>query len=414
MVELRTLAGSWREALPEAIAERVLATGAEETPPRATHVLYWMRAAPRGHDNPALDAAIAAAERLSLPTYVFHGLSPQPLFASPRRLDFALDAAREVARELAARGIPYALHVVRRGEKTRPLGALLRSAALLVTEAAPLEPERTWVAAFAQQPVPLWCVDASSVVPLSCCPRPSLARHRYRDASREERLARLLRPWRALAPRGAYSTPRWPFEPFDPGTLDRSALHAECELPCGEQRVFAGGATSGYTRWNEWKAQGLRAWPSERLDPSATVGAEFAALLDAGHLSPFRLARDAALQGNAGARRWLADHVLRADHAAALGSRLEPSRSEIAPASIRIPELLQERGVLPRAALLGWRRSLLKQVSAPAAEACIAAAFRRYATTGPSPRLLAELRTWRKRAETVEIPARIDERAPSP
>jgi hypothetical protein len=191
-------------------------------------------------------------------------------------------------------------------------------------------------------------------------------------------------------------------------------LHAECELPCGELRVFAGGATSGYARWNEWKTQGLRAWPSERLDPRATAGAELALLLDAGHLSPFRVARDAALPGNAGARRWLADHVLRADHAAALGSRLEPSRSEIGLASIRIPELLQERGLLPRAALLGWRRSLLQQLSAPAAEACIAAAFRRYATTGPSPRLLAELRTWRTRTETVEIPARIDERAPSP
>src|SRR5262245_50666435 len=121
MAELRPLESSWRDALPEAIAERVRSAGGSATPPRATHVLLWMRAAPRGHDHPALDAAIHAAEHLGLPAYVFHGLSPRPALASPRRLDFALDAAHDAARELASRGIPYAAHVVTRGERARPL-----------------------------------------------------------------------------------------------------------------------------------------------------------------------------------------------------------------------------------------------------------------------------------------------------
>ncbi|MBK9385741.1 MAG: deoxyribodipyrimidine photo-lyase [Planctomycetes bacterium] len=141
MAELRELAKDWRDALPDSLVERIAALGtAGSTPARATHVIYWMRAAPRGHENPALDAAIAAAEHLGLPTYVFHGLSPQPLLASPRRLDFALDAARDVSNELAARGIPYAVHVVRRGDKARPLASLLRGAALLVTELARSSP----------------------------------------------------------------------------------------------------------------------------------------------------------------------------------------------------------------------------------------------------------------------------------
>jgi hypothetical protein len=415
VAELRELSLRWRNALPEALAERVFEVGsAAEISARATHVLYWMRAAPRGHENPALDAAIAAAEHLGLPAYVFHGLSPQPLLASPRRLDFALDAAGDVARELQARGVPYAVHVVRRAEKTRPLAALLRGAALLVTELAPLEPERSWVASLAAQGTPLWCVDGASVIPIACAPRAPLALHRYREQTREERLARLLRPWRNVAPRAPYAAPRWPFEPTELATSSRAALHAECALLGRETATSAGGASAGYGLWSTWKLQGLRAWPAERCDPSALEGARLAQLLDAGHLSPRRLARDAALAGNAGAKRWLLDHAVRGDHAAALGERLEPSRNAIELQGVKIPETLRDHGVLPRAARWAWLRALLRQLEPAAAEALVAAALARFATSGPSPRELAEIRAWRSRRSAVEIEPGLAEEAPAP
>jgi hypothetical protein len=37
-------------------------------------VLYWMHHAVRGHENPALDAALALGNELDLPALVYQGL----------------------------------------------------------------------------------------------------------------------------------------------------------------------------------------------------------------------------------------------------------------------------------------------------------------------------------------------------
>ncbi|MBK9385742.1 MAG: hypothetical protein IPN34_13110 [Planctomycetes bacterium] len=224
----------------------------------------------------------------------------------------------------------------------------------------------------------------------------------------------MLRPWRDLAPRAPIAPPRWPFEPTDLAPSSRAALHAECALLGRETATAAGGATAGYALWSTWKLSGLRAWPQERRDPSALDGERLAQLLDAGHLSPRKLARDAALAGNAGAKRWLLDHTVRGDQAAALGERLEPSRSAIDLQGVKIPETLRDHGVLPRAARWIWLRSLLRQLAPAAAEALVASALARFATSGPSPRELAEIRAWRSRRSAVEIEPGLAEGAPAP
>ena len=66
--------------LPESVAERVrpLLGGATV----GGFVLYWLRTAQRAHDNPALDAALLAADALDLPVFVYHALSERYPYAS--------------------------------------------------------------------------------------------------------------------------------------------------------------------------------------------------------------------------------------------------------------------------------------------------------------------------------------------
>ena len=108
--------------------------------PRAGFVLYWMRVAVRCHENPALDAAVAAANALGTRVLVYHAVSERYPFASDRHHTFILEGARDVARGLRRRGIAYALHVERPGARGPCLRLLAERAALVVTEEAPVPP----------------------------------------------------------------------------------------------------------------------------------------------------------------------------------------------------------------------------------------------------------------------------------
>ena len=100
-------------ALPSHLAERTRRIGTRPENDEGRFVLYWMRTAVRGHENPALDVALSLANARRLPLLVYHAVSERYPYASDRHHTFILQGARDVARELAARGIPYALHVER-------------------------------------------------------------------------------------------------------------------------------------------------------------------------------------------------------------------------------------------------------------------------------------------------------------
>ena len=113
-------------------------------------VLYWMRTAVRGHDNPALDVAILAADAMDVPVFVYHALSERYPYASDRHHRFILEGARDVQAELAARGIGYAFHLEREGHRGNHLMKLAGRASLVVTEDMPVSPLRDWTAQLAE------------------------------------------------------------------------------------------------------------------------------------------------------------------------------------------------------------------------------------------------------------------------
>ncbi len=62
--------------------------------------------------NPALEVAIASANRLKLPTLVCFGLTDGYPQANARHYSFMLEGLRDVAAALARRGVAF---VIRRG-----------------------------------------------------------------------------------------------------------------------------------------------------------------------------------------------------------------------------------------------------------------------------------------------------------
>ena len=66
----------------------------------AQHVLYWMRTALRGHENPALDVAAAAAAKLGLPLVVAAFVLRSHTHPTARRCQFWLQGMRDTQLEL--------------------------------------------------------------------------------------------------------------------------------------------------------------------------------------------------------------------------------------------------------------------------------------------------------------------------
>ncbi|MEQ9568692.1 MAG: deoxyribodipyrimidine photo-lyase, partial [Longimicrobiales bacterium] len=151
---------SLRAELPAPLAERVHVVG--DGTPGPGPVVYWMRAAVRGHENPALDTALRLARILDRPAFVYHALSERYPYACDRHHRFILEGARDVQAELTDRGIAYAFHLERPGHRGPHLKTLGARAAAVVTEDVPVAPLDGWTRALADAvDAPVWAVDAS-------------------------------------------------------------------------------------------------------------------------------------------------------------------------------------------------------------------------------------------------------------
>lgn len=259
-------------------------------------VVYWMRTAVRGHENPALDASLVIAEALKVPLIVYHALSERTPYANDRHHTFILEGARDVRRELAARSIPYAFHLERSGHRGSHLKTLAQDASVVVTEEMPVSPLREWTERLAvSSPAPVWTFDTSCVVPMPLAERPYTRAFRYRDAVKVYARDRLPKDWSEQPdPRGMVR-PDLPFEPVDLDTARFQELIAECDIDHAVAPVShtRGGSRAGYARWERFKQRGLKSYAKTRNDPLRDGVSRMSAYLHYGQVSPFRLAREA-------------------------------------------------------------------------------------------------------------------------
>lgn len=126
-------------------------------------VVYWMRRAQRGEDNPALDVAIEAANALQKPVVVLFAMIPVH-DANLRHYEFMVQGFGDIEGDLREKNVGFVLRrfpdhsVVKFCNEVR--------AALLVSDENPLRgSEHRLQKAVRQLRIPVWSVDADVVVP---------------------------------------------------------------------------------------------------------------------------------------------------------------------------------------------------------------------------------------------------------
>jgi photolyase PhrII len=283
----------------------------EADTPHGDFVLYWMRTAVRGHENPALDVALGEARRLGRPLFVYHALSERYPYASDRHHRFILEGARDVSAELASRGIGYGFHLERPGHRGPHLVTLARRAARVVTEDLPVAPLERWTRALAEGArKEVWAVDTACLVPMRSVRSSETTRaFRFRSATQVARQAALRHEWtEAPDPDAPPFVPSdLPFEPIDLSRADLAELIAGCAIDHGVGPVphTPGGSKAGYARWRDFVDQSLKGYARRRNNPLQPGVSRMSAYLHYGHVSPFRIAREAAAVGGKGAEKYL-------------------------------------------------------------------------------------------------------------
>ena len=307
-------------SLPVRLAERVRV--ARDAAPAAggAFVLYWMHNALRADENPALDAALAAADALKLPAFVYHAVSERYPFASDRHHTFMLEGARDASAALAARGVGYAFHLERPGHRGPHLKTLAGRAALVVTEETPVEPVRSFLRGLTDHlettgGPPVWSVDAACVVPMPLTETRFDRAFQFKNGTKKLREARLGEPWETVptpherGDGGPFLPDDLPFEPVELATADIPELVAACAI---DHSVFPiaghtpGGSVAGNARWAAYLEDGLKQYAAVRnhadRDGSASRMSPY---LHYGMVSPFKVAREAMAAGGKGAEKFL-------------------------------------------------------------------------------------------------------------
>jgi deoxyribodipyrimidine photo-lyase len=248
-------------------------------------VLYWMQRAQRGRDNPALDAAVHAANALAKPVVVF--FAPVPFYpdANLRHFQFLQEGIPDIARDLERRGIGFVLrpypnhHLLKFCEEVRP--------ALLIGDENPLREPEHWRGKVARElRIPFWTVDADVIVP-------SLL------LGKEHYAARTIRP-RLLAALPEFLTPpqnsraRVPWKP--PREL-QSAKAAD-DITAGwkiDRSVspvssWRGGSQAGQRALRHFVSRNLSHYPQLRNHPEVEGTSHLSPYLHFGHLGPHTVA----------------------------------------------------------------------------------------------------------------------------
>lgn len=365
------------QRLPTHLSERVHALpGPTGFSPPATsalggdYVLYWMRTAVRGHENPALDAALALSTLLRRPLFVYHALSERIPYAADRHHQFILEGARDVQAELGARNIGYAFHLERPGHRGPHLRTLAARAVIVVTEDMPWSPLVSWTRALASSlSVPVWAVDTACVLPTRSLGRAWQRAFSFRGATATQRLARALQPWTEQTPAYPAFVPALPFAPVDLACADLPSLIAECQIDHAIAPVphTRGGSQAGYDRWARFLAHDLGTYATRGDDPLANASSRLSAYLHYGHVSPLRIARQAATAPiDRESRDKFLDELLTWRELAHNFCTFEPAHETLLggiPAWAR--KTLQEHEGDHRDAVYSWERLARGQTSSP-------------------------------------------------
>jgi deoxyribodipyrimidine photo-lyase len=263
---------------------RVLRDGPPD--PEGECVVHWMQRAQRGHENAALNLAIALGNALRKPILSVFGLTPSYPQAQRRHYRFLLEGLVDARQALAARGVPL---VVRLGSPSEVVCAVAREvrAAIVVGDENPLRIGEQWRREVAERlSVPLRLVDADVVVPTSLFPKQEYAARTIRPKIHRV-LNEFLRPLPDPAAQVQWPSERLPAgEDLDiAGLLDRLGVGGASEVA-----GYIGGWTEAQRRLKRFIADRLPQYASGRNQPVPYRTSELSAHLHFGHIGPTTIA----------------------------------------------------------------------------------------------------------------------------
>jgi deoxyribodipyrimidine photo-lyase len=270
------------------VIESERSTDLNDAPERTgDYVLYWMQQSQREAFNPALETAVARANRLDLPTIVGFGLTDSYPEANARHYAFMLEGLREVETALVERGVGF---VVRRGEPDEVALELARRAALVVCDRGYLRRQKQWRRTVADD---AGCrvvqVEGDVVVPVeTASSRQEVAARTIRPRIQRAQ-ARFLEPVRrvhAKVSASGLSLPR---------SLDLSDTSALLETLDVDRKVapvgrFKGGTSEARRRLHAFVRESLDHYAEARGEPAQEQVSFLSAYLHFGQISPVEIA----------------------------------------------------------------------------------------------------------------------------
>ena len=248
-------------------------------------VVYWMQRAQRGRDNPALDAAVLAANALAKPVVVFFAPVPFYPHANLRHFHFLQEGIADIACDLERRGIGFVLrpypnhHLLQFCSQVRP--------ALLIGDENPLREPEQWRQKVARElRIPFWTVDADVIVP-------------SRLLGKEHYAARTIRP-RLLAALPEFLAPlrnpraqvawRPPRELQSVKATDDLVSGWKIDRTVSPVSSWRGGSQAGQRVLRQFVARNLAHYPELRNHPEVDGTSHLSPYLHFGHLGPHTVA----------------------------------------------------------------------------------------------------------------------------
>ncbi len=249
-------------------------------------VVYWMQRAQRGLDNPALDAAINAANELGKPVAVFFGLHSKYPNANLRHYAFLVEGLAETERRVEERGAAF----VFRPYPNHDLIGFCEEveACLVIGDENPLREPEGWRRSAAQRlRVPFWTVDADVIVPTKFFPKEEFAARTLRP-----KLHRLLPAFFEPLenPRATVGWNRKNLPVSQP--IDEARVLADLPLDRSAQPVghFKGGTAAGLDLLKRFINERLEHYDTARNQPHLAGTSELSAYLHFGQLGPHTIA----------------------------------------------------------------------------------------------------------------------------
>ncbi|MEM7622204.1 MAG: FAD-dependent oxidoreductase [Planctomycetota bacterium] len=306
--------------LPPHLAERAWPVNTGEINAGGEFVLCWLHHAVRDHDNPALDTAVTIGNKHGKPVLVYMGLGGNHRFNADRHHAFILQGARDLAARLNARSIACAFHLPADPASASPIHGLASRACAVITEDFPASPMPRWTATLAaRSPVAVLALDCDCLAPMRQIKKQHTRAFKFRDAAKKQWRARIREPWRDVEPAVGpldLSAADLGFKPIDleamgdptgdPVGLDEAIAGCDIDHAIPALRHIPGGSAAGYARWEAFKRSGLCGYASKRNDAINLDGvSRLSPYLHYGHVSPFRIAREADEIGGKGPEKYL-------------------------------------------------------------------------------------------------------------